>query len=51
MKSKTIWFNIITAALAVVNSLSGTVIPQEIAIGILAIGNVIIKIFTMNAGA
>ena len=43
LKSKTVWFNIITGALAVVNAMSGTLIPNEIAAVVIAAGNIIIK--------
>jgi hypothetical protein len=45
-KSKTVWFNVITGVLAVVNELSGKVVPTETAATIIAIGNVILRFVT-----
>lgn len=47
-KSKTMWFNLITGALTVVDALSGNVIPREISGVIIAGGNLIIKAFQLS---
>lgn len=45
-KSRTVWFNIITGAVAVVSALQGKVVPVEAAGYILAIGNIFLRILT-----
>jgi hypothetical protein len=41
LKSKTVWFNIVGAAVAVVSSLSGNILPADVSAIIIAIGNII----------
>ena len=46
LKSKTMWFNLITGILAVANALGGQVIPTEVAALIVAAGNIILRMIT-----
>lgn len=48
LKRKRVWFNIITGALAVVNAMSGTLIPNEISAVIIASGNIVISAFDLK---
>lgn len=50
VKSKTVWFNIITGTLTVVSALSGNIIPVEISSVVIAGGNLIIKAFNLSRG-
>ena len=47
--SKTVWFNVITATLGVVQVLSGTIaIPTEVLTAIVGIGNVLLRLVTTD---
>jgi len=45
-KSKVVWFNIVTLALAIINEMAGKVIPTECSASIVAIGNVLLRMIT-----
>jgi hypothetical protein len=44
--SKTIWFNIVSGAVVIVNELSGKVIPNEAAALVVVVGNTILRVIT-----
>lgn len=46
LKSKTIWWNLLTGVLTVVDALNGEVIPTEVAAAIIAIGNILLRFKT-----
>ena len=46
MKTKTVWVNLIGAALQIVNSLTGEVIPVQTAIIIQAVLNAVVRLIT-----
>jgi hypothetical protein len=46
IKSKTLWFNIITGTLAIVNELQGKVIPTDVSLIVITLGNLILRFLT-----
>jgi hypothetical protein len=51
LKSKTMWFNVLTGILAVTNALQGqdSVVSPEISALIIAVGNVILRVLTTKS--
>ena len=48
MKTKALWFNILTVTLSIVNALTGTVIPSDVSIAVIGLGNIIIQLFKLK---
>jgi hypothetical protein len=46
IKSRTLWFNVITGALAIVNELQGKVIPTDVSLIVITLGNLILRVLT-----
>lgn len=45
-KSKTVWFNTLSAVILAVNELTGKLIPNEIGLTVVTLGNLILRLVT-----
>jgi hypothetical protein len=46
LKSKTVWFNVVTGTLEIVNVLNGSVIPSAVAGTVITVGNIVLRFLT-----
>lgn len=48
-KSKTLWFNVVTAAVVLADKFSGNIISTDVAYSIAVVGNVILRFITKES--